>query len=202
MRFAALGGAPLVTFAVALVGGLLAAAAWAALRHRWRPLTGAWAAVIAVAAVALLVPVSSGAVTDDPVGADGAVTVAIVQGNVPRLGLDFNAQRQAVLDNHVDATVELARQVAAGQAARPTWWCGRRTPATSTRCATRPPRRASAKRPTRSGAPILVGAVLSGPGPGQVRNAGLLWQPGGGPDLDQLYIKRHPVPFAEYVPLP
>ena len=43
--------------------------------------------------------------------------------------------------------------------------------------------------------------MLLGPGPGQVRNAGLVWQPGSGPDLDQLYIKRHPVPFAEYVPL-
>lgn len=51
------------------------------------------------------------------------------------------------------------------------------------------------------GVPILVGAVLRGPGPGQVRNAGLLWQPVTGPDLDQVYTKRHPVPFAEYVPL-
>src|SRR5690606_9274638 len=49
------------------------------------------------------------------------------------------------------------------------------------------------------GAPVLVGAVLRGPGPNQVRNAGLLWLPGTGPD--QVYIKRHPVPFAEYVPL-
>ena len=34
-------------------------------------------------------------------GGEPAVTVAVVQGNVPRLGLDFNAQRRAVLDNHV-----------------------------------------------------------------------------------------------------
>ena len=200
VRFAALGGAPLVTFAVALVGGLLAAAAWAALRHRWRPLTGAWAAVIAVAAVALLAPVSSGAVTDDPVGADDAVTVAIVQGNVPRLGLDFNAQRQAVLDNHADATVELARQVAAGQAARPDLvvWPENSSDIDPLRYPAAAARISEAADAV--GAPILVGAVLSGPGPGQVRNAGLLWQPGGGPDLDQLYIKRRPVPFAEYVP--
>ncbi len=51
------------------------------------------------------------------------------------------------------------------------------------------------------GAPILVGAVLLGPDAGQVRNAGILWRPGTGADLDQLYTKRHPVPFAEYVPL-
>lgn len=34
--------------------------------------------------------------------------VAAIQGNVPRLGLDFNAQRRAVLENHVDVTNELA----------------------------------------------------------------------------------------------
>src|SRR5690606_25946280 len=45
--------------------------------------------------------------------------VAIIQGNVPRLGLDFNAQRRAVLDNHVNATLELARRVNAGQEERP-----------------------------------------------------------------------------------
>ena len=36
------------------------------------------------------------------------MTVAAVQGNVPRLGLDFNAQRRAVLDNHVRETEQLA----------------------------------------------------------------------------------------------
>ena len=50
-------------------------------------------------------------------GPDGpAEQMAIVQGNVPRLGLDFNAQRRAVLDNHVRATQELALEVAAGDA--------------------------------------------------------------------------------------
>ncbi len=36
------------------------------------------------------------------------VTVAAIQGSVPRLGLDFNAQRKAVLDNHVARTLALA----------------------------------------------------------------------------------------------
>ena len=44
---------------------------------------------------------------------------AVIQGNVPRLGLDFNAQRRAVLDNHVARTEELAADVAAGRVARP-----------------------------------------------------------------------------------
>lgn len=197
LRLAALGGAPLVTFAVALTGGLLATAAWRNWREpvgQWRPVAGLAAALLAVLAVGTAVP------TGVRGGAD-EITVAVVQGNVPRLGLDFNAQRQAVLNNHVDATLKLAEQVAAGTQRRPdlvVW-----------------PENSSDIDPLRNpgagyriseaadaiGAPILVGAVLLGPGEGQVRNAGLLWRPGSGPDLAQLYTKRHPVPFAEYVPL-
>jgi apolipoprotein N-acyltransferase len=51
------------------------------------------------------------------------------------------------------------------------------------------------------GAPILVGTVLRGDVPNEIRNAALLWQPVTGPDLAQTYVKRHPVPFAEYMPL-
>jgi apolipoprotein N-acyltransferase len=45
--------------------------------------------------------------------------------------------------------------------------------------------------------PLLVGGVLSGPGP-YVSNAGIVWLPRTGPDA--MYLKRHPVPFAEYIP--
>jgi apolipoprotein N-acyltransferase len=129
------------------------------------------------------------------------VTVAIVQGNVPRLGLDFNAQRQAVLNNHVDATLKLAERVAAGAQRQPDLvvWPENSSdidPLRNPGAGERISQAADAVR-----APILVGAVLLGPGRGQVRNAGILWRPDAGPDLEQLYTKRHPVPFAEYVPL-
>lgn len=42
--------------------------------------------------------------TAEPVG---EVKVAAIQGNVPRMGLDFNAQRRAVLANHVNETKKL-----------------------------------------------------------------------------------------------
>ncbi|MEU7754360.1 apolipoprotein N-acyltransferase [Micromonospora sp. NPDC049171] len=218
LRLAAWGGAPLVTFATALVGGLLVTAAWrgwVTARHTPRDATPAadgpqdervtrgrrWApvgvpAVVAVAVVVggLLVPVATA-------GSGATVTVAIVQGNVPRLGLDFNAQRQAVLNNHADATIDLAARVAAGQERQPDLvvWPENSSDIDPLRNPAAGARISQAADTVR--APILVGAVLLGPGPGQVRNAGILWRPGTGADLSQLYTKRHPVPFAEYVPL-
>ncbi|MGC4892868.1 apolipoprotein N-acyltransferase [Micromonospora sp. DT31] len=197
LKLAALGGAPLVTFAVAVAGGLLLAVAWRDWRHapgQWRPVAGLTAALVALLAAGAAVPTGVR-------GGGDTVTVAIVQGNVPRLGLDFNAQRQAVLNNHVDATLELARRVAEGGQDRPdvVVWPENssdidplRNPAAGYRIS---------QAADAIGAPILVGTVLVGPGQGEVRNAGLLWRPGTGPDLDQVYTKRHPVPFAEYVPL-
>ncbi|MDG4758058.1 apolipoprotein N-acyltransferase [Micromonospora sp. WMMD710] len=207
LRLAALGGAPLVTFAVALVGGLLVTAVWrgwVAARTtarsdgpsaaRWAPVAAPAALAVALTAASLLVPV---AVT----GGGDTVTVAIVQGNVPRLGLDFNAQRQAVLNNHVDATLLLAAQVTAGVQRQPDLvvWPENSSDIDPLRNPTAGARISQAADAVR--APILVGAVLQGPGAGQVRNVGILWRPGTGPDLGQLYAKRHPVPFAEYVPL-
>ncbi|WP_434740062.1 apolipoprotein N-acyltransferase [Micromonospora sp. SH-82] len=196
LRLAAVGGAPLVTFAVAVVGGLVVSAGWrvAGGGVRWRPVVGWVAATVAVVGVGLSVPVGVR-------GAGERVTVAVVQGNVPRLGLDFNAQRQAVLDNHVRATVDLAGQVRAGLAAQPdvvVW------PENSSDID--PLRDAGAgaeisRAADAIGAPILVGAVLLGEQAGQVHNAGILWRPGTGADMSQLYTKRHPVPFAEYVPM-
>ncbi|MGC5051660.1 apolipoprotein N-acyltransferase [Micromonospora sp. DT48] len=201
LRLAAVGGAPLVTFAVAVAGGLLVTGVWWAARARrvdgrgwWVPAAGCAATVVLLLAGGLLVPVAT---TRDAT----SVTVAIVQGNVPRLGLDFNAQRQAVLDNHVDATIALAAEVAAGARPRPDLvvWPENSSDIDPLRNASAGARISAAADAV--GVPILVGAVLFGPQQGQVRNAGLLWRPGSGPDLEQLYIKRHPVPFAEYVPL-
>jgi len=52
-------------------------------------------------------------------GNEPIVTTAAVQGNVPRLGLEFNAQRLAVLGNDVRETRRLADDVRAGRAPQP-----------------------------------------------------------------------------------
>ena len=189
VRLAWLGGAPLVTFAVAVAGGLL----YLAVVKRANPPKAAALAVGAVAVMALgfAVPVQA---------ADGEkVTVAIVQGNVPRMGLDFNAQRRAVLDNHVQATLDLAADVAAGRKARPDLviWPENSSdidPVRNLDAADAIDRAAAAV-----GVPIVVGAVQSGPGENQSRNVGLVWESGRG--VTASYQKQHPVPFAEYLPL-
>jgi apolipoprotein N-acyltransferase len=209
LRLAVLGGAPLVTFAVALAGGLLALAGWrlaawgfagsrraAVSTLGWRPVAAMAAPLLGAALVVLAglaIPLSR------PSGP--AVTVAVVQGNVPRMGLEFNAQRRAVLDNHVTATLDLAQRVAAGQAPRPdlvVW------PENSSDIDPLIPDDADARAQINRaadaiGVPILVGTLLEGPGY-HLRNVSIVWKPGSGPQ-SPIYVKQHPVPFAEYIPL-
>ena len=192
--YAAYGGAPLVTFAVALCGGLLAAAYVLAVRRgRPRQWVSAAAGVVMVPLVGLAAwsGITAG-------GADPRVTVAVVQGNVPRLGLDFNAQRAAVLNNHVQRTLELAGQVRSGQVRRPAFVVWPENSSDIDPLVNADARQAIDDAASALGVPILVGTVLDGPGQ-NVRNAGIVWDPELGPG--QTYVKRHPVPFAEYIPL-
>jgi apolipoprotein N-acyltransferase len=193
LGLAAIGGAPLVTFATALVGGLLVQAfmiARAPGRRRFGRTAAAVGVILAVLVTGLVVPVS------EPAGR--AVTVAIVQGNVPRLGLEFNAQRRAVLDNHVEGTLRLAADVTAGRAARPDLviWPENSSDIDPLRYPDAAARISEAAAAIQ--VPILVGA-LGRTADGRVLNVGQVWHPGSGP-ADR-YIKQHPVPFGEYIPL-
>ena len=191
LRLAAYGGAPLVTFAVAATGGILIALLWR--RHRFAVVPAyLLAGALLVAGPALL-----------PAGNPGTATrtVAIVQGNVPRLGLDFNAQRRAVLDNHVRATLGLAADVAAGRQPKPDLVVWPENSSDIDPLRNQDAAQQIAAAADAIGVPILVGTVLRTDTPNEIYNAGILWQPVTGPDLAQNYYKRHPVPFAEYVPL-
>jgi apolipoprotein N-acyltransferase len=198
LRYAAAGGAPLVTFVVALAAGLLVVAIRRLVALRWMfgdgSVTVGGAALLGVVAL-----VAGGAFLPGPPRPDRATTVAVVQGNVPRLGLaSFDPRQQdAVVRNHVEATLELAAEVDAGRLPRPAFvvW-----PENST---DRDPRADPAMRATieaasaRIGVPILVGAVLDR-SDGKAENAGVVWDPVTG--FGATYVKRHLVPFGEYVP--
>ncbi|MDQ2848279.1 MAG: apolipoprotein N-acyltransferase, partial [Actinomycetota bacterium] len=125
-------------------------------------------------------------------------TIAVIQGNVPEPGLEFNARRRAVTDNHAQRTHELAAAVRAGKAVQPdlVMWPENSSdidPYTNADAAQEIS--AAAKD---IGVPILVGAVVAGNQPGTDYNMGIVWDPKTGPGAT--YTKRHPVPFAEYMP--
>jgi apolipoprotein N-acyltransferase len=194
LRLASLGGAPLVTFAVALAGGLLAAAAvrpWRAARLRQSLRAVALiASAVVVCGLGLVVPITQ------PGG--NKVTVAVIQGNVPRLGLDFNAQRRQVLENHVETTRALARRVAAGREPQPDLVIWPENSSDIDPLVNSDAGELISTAAAEIDAPILVGAVLEGPGR-FVTNAAIVWDPRDG--AGDRYAKRHPVPFAEYVPM-
>jgi apolipoprotein N-acyltransferase len=198
LRVAVLGGAPFVTFVVAATGGALIALLW----RRWSRVTLP-AALLPAAGFAVAAAVLIGGPALIPAAQPGGktTTVAIVQGNVPRLGLDFNAQREAVLENHAVETEKLAAAVAAGRQPKPDLVVWPENSSDVDPLQTQSAAQLIAAAATAIGAPILVGAVLQGDQPLEIKNAAILWNPVTGPDLNQVYIKRHPVPFAEYMPL-
>ncbi|HST48906.1 apolipoprotein N-acyltransferase [Jatrophihabitans sp.] len=213
--FAALGGAPLVTFAVALTGTLLAATvlAWAGLgwaserRSLPPPVRGRLplrtAGQLAAAVLVLLIGGLLAYPLRPSAQSDRSTTVAAIQGNVPDRGLEFNARRRQVLDNHVAQTLKLAADIKAGRLARPSLvlWPENASDIDPT---TNPDAAAVIQRAVDAvGVPILVGALIDGPGPDHVTNAGIVWMPTGSaaPGPGQRYVKRHPVPYGEYIPL-
>jgi apolipoprotein N-acyltransferase len=206
LPLAALGGAPLVSGTVAALGAMAAYLYVDLTRRRlvvvqlrrlvdwWRP-----AAVLLLGAAVLTCPFAV-SLPDAGTTAGGAASavIAVVQGNVPRLGLDEFAQKRAVTANHLAETQRLAQAVAAGRVPQPdvvVW-----------------PENSSDEDPFSDptsyamisqavqaiAAPIVVGAVLRGPGAHHVRNTAIVWSPTTGPG--QTYVKRHLVPFGEYLP--
>ncbi|WP_228000599.1 apolipoprotein N-acyltransferase [Nocardia australiensis] len=224
LPLAMVGGTPLIGFAVALTG---AAAAAAVLRVMSRTSAGSGdsttmsdnepesSAAVATAAgsrtsrlgtaalaVTLVIMPLTGLILRSalpgPDDGDRMVTVAAIQGSVPRLGLDFNAQRRAVLDNHVRRTEELAHAVAQGEVRKPdiVIW-----PENSSDID--PLRNADAaalisRASEQIGAPILVGAVLVN-SDHTTTNSVIVWNGAAGPG--ERHDKKIIQPFGEYLPM-
>ncbi|MGC5166251.1 apolipoprotein N-acyltransferase [Luteimicrobium sp. DT211] len=187
-RLAPLGGTVLVSFVVAVVGTLLGIVTLRAVRLR---LVGV---VVGTAAAFVLVvaPLSVGL---DVLPQAGQLKVGMVQGNVSKPGASAFDNAGEVLRNHLSGTYDLLDHVQPGDLDMVIW-----------------PENGSDYDPQQYadvgqaiteaaqavGAPILVGAQEY-PKTGGRYNVSLLWDPQKG--VIDRYVKQHPVPFGEYIPL-
>ena len=203
--YAAIGGAPLVTFGVALAGCVLAAATLQVWKRRGRAggavpalAAGAVGGAVAVGLLGLAVPTPTGGQAS-AAGPSSAV-VAVVQGNVPHPGLHFLGRPEQVLGNHIAVTEQLASRVAAGELPRPdvVIWPENSSdldPFRNQRA------RALIDAAVRTiNVPVLVGAIVDDSADPEhyANNEGIVWDPALGPT--SVYVKQHPVPFGEYIP--
>jgi apolipoprotein N-acyltransferase len=186
---ASVGGVPLLSFVTVLAGLALGEVVRREIRGAVLP------AVLLV--VALVAGPLAGLVTATVNGPSKPITVAAVQGNVPRLGLDFNAQRRAVLDNHVRVTEQLAADVAAGRQPQPdvVIWPENSSDIDPFRNADAAAVISEAAASIK--APILVGSVLVN-SDRTASNTILVWDPVLGPVARN--DKRRIQPFGEYMP--
>jgi apolipoprotein N-acyltransferase len=131
-------------------------------------------------------------------------TVAVVQGNVPRLGFDFNAQRRAVLDNHVQETLRLAEDVRRGAAPQPQLVIWPENASDIDPLVNPDAGQQISEAADAIGAPILVGTILDVPGSPQdvpeYTNTVLVWNPVTG--VADRHDKEIVQPFGEYLPMP
>ena len=188
LPLASLGGAVLVSFVVALIGGAVAQLVLRARRPRG----------LVVPAVMVVVPVLAGLAVLPTIATDanaGTARVAIVQGNAPNIGLDLLYQDDVLHDNHMRAAEKFADDVRSGRQQRPdfvvlpeqvgSWGPARNDPEL-----------------TMIGAeldvPMLVGGLGIDPD-GQLRNKIVRWDPSVGATSE--YDKQHLVPFAETIPM-
>jgi apolipoprotein N-acyltransferase len=113
-------------------------------------------------------------------------SVLMVQGNVPELGLDFNARAKQVFNNHVDETKEA---LAKNQKVDFIVW----------------PENAVDVDPYTNkdvydqietfDKPLIIGAIVEKGG--KLLNTSILWAE----KTQEIYVKQHLTPFGEYIPL-
>lgn len=139
----------------------------------------------AVATLIILLPTSA--------QNQGSTNVLGVQGNVPRLGLDFNSRAEEVFNLHLKQT-EIALQKVNEKPDLILWPENSVDidPFVNPQVAQK-----IADLAKISNAPIIVGAVLkSSEGP---ENASVMWNTDG--EVASKYVKRTLTPFGEYIPL-
>lgn len=176
---AGIGGPALVSVVTVAVGCALCALAF---RRLIVPSVG-MLGVVGVVTLVCVVTLGSADV--------GSVRVAAIQGNVPRLGMEFNAQRRAVLANHVAETEKLVGQEPVDMVI----W-----PENSADVSPFYDQQAAdlvAAAVAAAGAPVLVGTITKDEV--GLRNTMSVFNPGSG--AGDSHFKRYLQPFGEYMPM-
>ena len=190
-----------VSFVVALLGQLIAWAVltlWTARRGRQTRRTHL---LIAAAAALSLVLVGSALrlyQVEPEVGPAGSVRVGIVQGNIPGRGIEAMGRARSVTNNHLSETIRLMTKARLGEVPEPDFllWPENSTDIDPTADPlTRLTVQAAVDVADR---PILVGAVMQGPGVDERQTAALWWDPDSG--VLARYDKQNLVPFGEWIP--
>lgn len=188
LGLASLGGSVLVSFAVATTGAVLA---WAVIE---RPAAHRVAAVGGAAGIVAVGTVVPGA---DPSG--DTATVALIQGSTPGQGLDFNAERRVILENHIAGTHQLAADINAGTAQQPDIVIWSENSSDINPFADASVHADISEAVAAVGVPTLIGTIVPTEDQQNIENTSVVWDPEAGPG--ERYVKRHPMPFGEYIPM-
>ena len=175
-----IGGVPLASFTVVFLGVLIYLTVLK-MKLQFAPL--------------LLIVFANILIPNHSIEANNVFKVAAVQGSVPDLGLDFNSQRTAVLNNHPELTRNWKTRLNRPASFEPDLFIW--------------PENASDVDPLTTAKtqisnlvsflekPLIVGGV--GSSASRPTNLSILWEPKSGPT--DIYIKRHLAPFGEVMPL-
>ena len=190
-----------VSLVVALLGQLIAwmvLTLWTA--RRGRPARRRHLVIVATLIVSLVLIGSAlrQYQVEPAVSPAGSVRVGIVQGNIPGRGIEAMGRARSVTNNHLSETIQLMTKARLGEVPEPDFllWPENSTDIDPTADPlTKLTVQAAADVADR---PILVGAVMRGPGEDERQTAALWWDPDRG--AVARYDKQNLVPFGEWIP--